>query len=326
MRRRDFIVGLAGAAAAWPRAAHAQQTAMPVIGFLDWGSPRPNADFVVAFRQGLAETGYVEGQNVAIEYRWANGQSGRMPALAAELVQRQVAVVIPVLATSAARAARAATSTIPIVFAYGGDPVKDGLVASLNQPGGNVTGVTDIVTELGGKRLSLLRDLVPQATTAGFLSGDSSYLLYEEQRSEILAAARALERQIVILETRSDRDYEAAFTTLIQRKAGALVVGAFTFRNTNKILALAARYEIPTVYPGRGYVVAGGLMSYGAVRLDIFRQVGQYTGRILKGEKPADLPVVLPTKFEFVINLKTAKTLGLEIPPTLLALADEVIE
>ena len=224
-------------------------------------------------------------------------------------------------------AAKAATSTIPIVFAYGGDPVKGGLVASLSHPGGNVTGVTAINAELVSKWLSLAGDLVPQATTVGFLSGDSSYLaFYEDQKSQILAAARALGRQVIILETRSDLDYEAAFKTLVQREAGALIVSPSPFRNSNEILALAARYKIPTIYPRRDYVEAGGLMSYAADYADTFRQAGTYTGRILKGEKPSDLPVMLATKFELVINLKTAKALGLEISPTLLATAHEVIE
>ena len=224
------------------------------------------------------------------------------------------------------RAAKAATSTIPIVFAYGGDPVKGGLVASLSHPGGNVTGVTAINAELVSKWLSLAGDLVPQATTVGFFSGDSSYLAYEDRKSQILAAARALGRQVIILETRSDLDYEAAFKTLVQREAGALIVGPFAFRNTNEILALAARYKIPTIYPRRSYVEAGGLMSYAADYADTYRQAGVYTGRILAGAKPADLPVMLATKFELVINLKTAKALGLEISPTLLATAHEVIE
>jgi putative tryptophan/tyrosine transport system substrate-binding protein len=300
--------------------------AIPVIGFLGWSSPIPNADVVVAFRRGLAETGYVEGENVAIEYRWANGQTARMPALALELVRRQVSVLVPVQATSATRAAKAATSSIPIVFAYGGDPVRDNIVASLNRPEGNLTGVTDINTELGGKRLSLLRDLIPQAATVGFLSGAPNYLLYEEQKGEILDAARLLGRRIDILETRSDREYEATFAKLIEHQVGGLVVGAFTFSNTNKILALAALHKIPTIYPFRSYVDAGGLMSYGSVNNDIFRQVGIYTGRILKGAKPADLPVMTPVKFELVINLKTAKALGINIPETLLATADEMIE
>src|SRR5258708_4488533 len=272
MRRRDFIAGLGGAAAAWPRAARAQQR-MPVVGFIGLGTPRPNADFVVAFRQGLTEAGYTEGQNVAIEYLWRNSQSAPMRALAAELVHHQVAA-IAVFVNSGALAAKAATATIPIVFMYGGDPVNDGLVASLNKPGGNVTGVTSIVTALGGKRLSLLRDLVPRAATIAFFSGDSRYLHVEEQRSEILSAANALGRQIIILETPTDRDYEAAFSRIIQSQAGALIVGAFTFPNTNKIVALAARYKVPTMYPSRDYVMAGGLMSYGAVYTHICRHGG----------------------------------------------------
>ena len=326
MKRRAFITLLGGAAAAWPLAARAQQPAMPVIGFLGLGSPRPMGRLVAAFRQGLAKAGYVEGQNVAIEFRWTSSQSA-LPALAAELVHRQVAVIFTGGFGGPAFAAKAATSTIPIVFAYGGDPVKGGLVASLSHPGGNVTGVTAINAELVSKWLSLAGDLVPQATTVGFLSGDSSYLAYyEDQKSQILAAARALGRQVIILETRSDLDYEAAFKTLVQREAGALIVGPFAFRNTNEILALAARYKIPTIYPRRDYVEAGGLMSYAADYADTFRQAGVYTGPILAGAKPADLPVMLATKFELVINLKTAKALGLEISPTLLATAHEVIE
>ena len=325
--RRELIAALGGAAAAWPRAARAQQPAMPVIGFLGLGSPRPMGRLVTAFRQGLAKAGYVEGQNVAIEFRWADfSQSARLPALAAELVHRQVAVIFTGGWGGPAFAAKAATSTIPIVFAYGGDPVKDGLVASLSHPGGNVTGVTAINAELVSKWLSLAGDLVPQATTVGFLSVSSYLAFYEDQKSQILAAARALGRQVIILETRSDLDYEAAFKTLVQREAGALIVGPFAFRNTNEILTLAARYKIPTIYPRRDYVEAGGLMSYAADYADTFRQAGVYTGRILAGAKPADLPVMLATKFELVINRKTAKALGLEISPTLLATAHEVIE
>jgi len=325
--RRELLVALGGTAAAWPLAARAQQPAMPVIGFLGLGSPRPMGRLVAAFRQGLAKAGYVEGQNVAIEFRWADfSQSARLPALAAELVHRQVAVIFTGGFGGPAFAAKAATSTIPIVFAYGGDPVKGGLVASLSHPGGNVTGVTAINAELVSKWLSLAGDLVPQATTVGFLSVSSYLAFYEDQKSQILAAARALGRQVIILETRSDLDYEAAFKTLVQREAGALIVGPFAFRNTNEILALAARYKIPTIYPRRDYVEAGGLMSYAADYADTFRQAGVYTGRILAGAKPADLPVMLATKFELVINLKTAKALGLEISPTLLATAHEVIE
>jgi len=322
MRRREFIAGI-GSAAALPVVGRAQRR-MPVVGFLGVGTPRPNAGFVVAFRQGLTEAGYTEGQNVAIEYVWRNTQSAPMRMLAAELVHHQVAA-IAVFVNSGALAAKAATATIPIVFIYGGDPVNDGLVASLSKPGGNVTGVTSMITELGGKRLSILHDLVPGATIA-FFSGDSRYLHVEEQRSEILSAANALGRQIIILETPTERDYEAAFTRIVQSQAGALIVGAFTFPNTNKIVALAAHYKVPAMYPSRDYVMAGGLMSYSAGYTDLYRQVGIYTGRILHGEKPADLPVQRPTKFEFVINLRTAKAIGIEIPGSLLAIADEVIE
>jgi putative ABC transport system substrate-binding protein len=326
MKRREFITLIGGATAAWPLAARAQQPAMPVIGFLDLGSPRPMERMVAAFRQGLAKAGYVEGQSVAIEFRWADSQSARLPALAAELVQRQVAVIFTGGWGGAALAAKAATSTIPIVFAYGGDPVKDGLVAGLNRPGGNITGVTAVNTQLVSKWLSLAGDLVPQATAIAFLSIDSSSIAYEDQKSQLFTAARALGRQVFILQTRGDRDYEMAFKTLVQRGAGALVIGPFAFRNTSEILALAARYKIPTIYPRRDYVDRGGLMSYAADYADAFRQAGVYTGRILKGEKPAELPVVQATKFEFLINLRTAKTLGLTIPPGVLAIADEVIE
>ena len=279
MRRREFISLLGGAAAAWPFAARAQQqpTALPVIGFLDWGSPRLMERMVAAFREGLAKVGYVEGQNVAIEYRWADGQYDRLTAHTAELVHRQVAVIFTGGWGGPARAAKAATSTIPIVFAYGGDPVKDGLVAGLNHPGRNVTGVTAINSELVSKWLSLMGDLVPKATTIGFLSGDSSSIAYEDQKSQMLAAARALGRQVIILETRSERDYEMAFKTLVQREAGGLIVGPFAFRNTNAILALAARYKIPTIYPRRDYVDRGGLMSYSADYADTFCQAGNST-------------------------------------------------
>src|SRR5499427_2607639 len=325
MRRRGFIA-LIGVAAAWPLAARAQQPAMPTVGFLGLSSPRPMGRLVAAFRQGLAKAGYVEGQNVAIEFRWAGFQSARLPALAAELVHRQVAVIFTGGWGGPAFAAKAATSTIPIVFAYGGDPVKDGLVASLSHPGGNVTGVTAINSELVSKWLSLAGDLVPQASTVGFFSGDSSYLAYEDRKSQILAAARALGRQVIILETRGDLDYEAAFKTLVQREAGALIVGPSPFRNTNEILTLAARYKIPTIYPRRDYVEAGGLMSYAADYADTFRQAGVYTGRILAGGNPADLPVVQASKFELVINHQTARMLGLTVPQTLIVAGYEVIE
>jgi putative tryptophan/tyrosine transport system substrate-binding protein len=324
MRRREFIAGLTGAAA-WPLVAQAQRPQVPVIGFLSGGFPNPNVDYAVAFRQGLADAGYVEGRNVAIEYRWAAGQGSALRPLAEELAHRPVDVIFagPPL-NLAIQAAKAATSTIPIVFVYGADPVKDGIVASLNRPGANITGVASFNTELGGKKLSLLRDAVPSAMIFAFLGRPNSQ--DQDQRSDIVAAAQVLGRQVIILEPRGDYDYEAAFTTLIQEQAGGLVVGAFIFRNTNKILALAAHHKIPTIYPNRGYVQAGGLMSYGPVGLALNRQAGIYAGRILKGEKPNDLPVLRSTKFELVINLKTAKALGIEMPESLLATADEVIE
>jgi putative ABC transport system substrate-binding protein len=321
-----------GGAAAWPLAARAQQPAMPVIRFLDIGSPGGNTRNVTVFRQGLAEAGYVEGRNLAIEYRWAEGQDDRLPGLAADLVRRQVAVIVATGSLSTALAAKAATSTIPIVFANGGDPMKYGLVASLNRPGGNLTGVTFISTEIASKRLDLLRKLVPQATTLAFLSGGPRTLTFEEQRSDMLAAARAIGRELVVLACPSELDFEPAFATLVERRAGALVVGAFPLfygllRNRDKILELAAHHKIPAMYARRPDVVAGGLMSYSADAVGPYRQLGiNYVGRILKGAKPADLPVERSTKLALVINLKTAKTLGLDIPPTLLALADEVIE
>jgi putative tryptophan/tyrosine transport system substrate-binding protein len=322
MRRRQFIAGL-GSAAVWPLAAQAQRPPMPVIGFLSGDFPRPNGDNAAALRQGLAEAGYVEGRNVAIEYRWANGQRGALRPLAEELVHRPVDVIFaPGPLNQAARAAKEATSTIPIVFVYGADPVKDGLVASLNRPGNNITGVTSFSTELGGKRLSILRDVVPRAMIFAFLEAIAD----RGQRSDIFEAAQALGRQVIILGARDDHLYEAAFKRLIQGQARGLVVGGFFFPNTNKILALAAHHKIPTIYTNRASVEAGGLMSYGPIYSVLLRQAGIYAGRILKGEKPADLPVVQSAKFEFVINLKTAEALGIEVPPHLLAIADEVIQ
>jgi putative tryptophan/tyrosine transport system substrate-binding protein len=274
MRRREFIAGLTGVAA-WPLAAQAQRPTVPVIGFLSFGFPNPNAEYVVAFRQGLADAGYVAGRNVTIEYRWANAQGAALRPLAAELVERQVAAIVAVGGSNGVPlAAKAATSTIPIVFEYGADPIKDGLVAGFNRPGGNTTGVASFNIQLVGKRFGLLCDLVPRARIIAYLSGTSTYGNYEEQRSEILAAARVQGRQVIILEVRDDRDYEAAFKTLIQGQAEGLVVGAFTFRNLNRILALSADHKVPTIYPNSGSVAAGGLMSYGAVIFDIYRQIG----------------------------------------------------
>ena len=327
--RRELLAALGGVAAAWPVAARAQQP-LPVVGLLShWGAPEPNAPTpnLDAFRAGLAEAGYVEGRNLAIEYRWGNGEPRRLPALAADLVGRHVAVIVAAGALAPALAAKAATSTIPIVFVYGGEPVADGLIPSLNRPGGNLTGVAAFSIDLGGKRLDLLRQMVPQAKMVGFLSGDASFGLYEQQRSAIFAAARALGLQLTVVECGIDCDFEGAFATLVERRAEALIHGPFVFRNFEKVVALAARHKIPAMYPYRSLAVAGGLMSYEADLTGMYRQAGlHYVGRILKGAKPTDLPAQLPTKFELVLNLSTAKALGLTVPPSLLAIADEVIE
>ena len=298
---------------------------MPVIGFLRSTSAANSTQFVTAFRQGLVEAGFVEGQNVAIAYRWAENQLDRLPALAVDLVRLPAAVIV--VNAPAAIAAKDATTTVPIVFMTGSDPVKDGLVASLNRPGGNVTGVSFLVGSLGSKRLELLRQLVPRATTIGILVNLTSPEA-EAERKDLQAAAQAIGQQLIILDVGSDRDIETAFATFVQSGAGALLAGSGPFLTSHReqLVALAARYTLPMTYDAREFVAAGGLMSYGTSITDAYRQVGIYTGRILKGEKPADLPVMQSTKFEFVINLKTAKSLGLEIPPTLLALADEVIE
>jgi putative ABC transport system substrate-binding protein len=330
-RRRDFITLLGGAAAAWPVATRAQQAErVPVIGFLDIRSAAENTRTIAEFRQGLAEAGFVEGRNVAIEYRWAEGRYDRLPALAEDLVRRHAAVIVATGALSTALAAKAATSTIPIVFMNGSDPVKYGLVASFNRPGGNLTGVNLRATEIANKRVEMVSEIVPQATTIAFLSGGALMLAFEEQKSNMLAAARALGRQAIVLECRSAGDFETVFATMVERGAGAFVVGVFPLfyelRNRDRIIKLAAHHKIPGIYPHRMYAAVGGLMSYAAGGT-AYREVGRdYVGRILKGAKPADLPVVQPSKFELVINLKTAKALGLEVPPSLLARADEVIE
>jgi putative tryptophan/tyrosine transport system substrate-binding protein len=325
LKRREFITLLGGAAVAWPLAAHAQQPAMPVMGFLRSGTLTDVLYRVTAFRQGLKEAGLVEGQNVAIESRSDEGQTDRLPLLVADLLRRQVALIVG--NTRAALAAKAATTTVPIVFVIGLDPVRVGLVANLNRPGGNVTGVSFISAELGAKQLGLLRELRPGAARIAVLA-DPKFPGTERIVSEVRAAASVIGQQIEVFYVSSGREIETAFTTLVQRGAGALLVGggSFIVGQRERIAALAARHRIPAIYVQRDFVEAGGLMSYAPSIPDTYRQAGIYAGRILKGEKPGDLPVMLPTKFEFVINLKTAKALGLEIPDRLLALADEVIE
>jgi ABC-type uncharacterized transport system substrate-binding protein len=326
MRRREFITLLGGAAAAWPLAARAQQRAMPVIGFLSTRSPAESADHVAAFRRGLGQSGYVEGQNVAVEYRWAEGLSDRLPGLAADLVSRRVAVIATTGGPTSGLAAKAATSAIPIVF-IANDPVRIGLVASLNRPGGNATGVNVFLQEMEGKRFGLLREIVPTASLIAVLLNPQGADV-DVQRRDIDEAARAVGQPIYLLNASSERDIHAAFETLARLKPGGLLVGANPFFNSRReqIVTLTGHYRIPAIHEVREFAVAGGLMSYGTNLPDAYRQVGIYTARILNGEKPADLPVMQATRFEFVINLKTATALGLEVPPALLARADEVIE
>jgi putative tryptophan/tyrosine transport system substrate-binding protein len=328
MRRRDFMTLLGGAAASWPLAARAQQPAIPVIGFLHSASPGPFAHLVAAYRQGLKDMGYVEGQNLTVEYRWAEGQFDRLPALAGDLVQRDVRLIAALGGSTSPLAAKKATATIPIVFSSGEiDPVKSGLVVSLNRPGGNVTGVSPMTGVLLAKRLELLREITPDASLVGYLS-NSSNPNSESQSRDMHEAARALGLELHAQSASSDPDFETAFEAFSQRRVGALFVGndPFFLARRQQIVALAARYSLPASYFSREFVAGGGLMSYAASFVDGYRLAGLYSGRILKGEKPSDLPVVQSVKFELVINLKTAKALGLDVPATVLARADEVIE
>jgi putative ABC transport system substrate-binding protein len=330
MRRREFITLIGGAAAPsllWPPAARAQQAAMPVIGFMSSLSPSDQAAIMTAFRRGLGDAGFTEGHNVAIEYRWAEGRYERLPEMAADLTRRQVAAIAAISGTPAALAAKAATTTIPIVFAMASDPVDSGLVASLNRPGGNITGATFFTGLLGEKRVGLLHELVPKATTIALL-------VNPDNRSGVVdgvnaqAAVRAIGLRARMFDARDGREIDTVFAALAHERPDALYVNpdALFFNERNRIVALAARHAMPAIYADRESAEAGGLLSYGASRTEAYRQAGSYVGRILKGEKPGDLPVVLPTKYPLVINLKTAKTLGVEVPDRLLVAADEVIE
>jgi putative ABC transport system substrate-binding protein len=323
MKRREFV-SLVGGAAAWPLAARAQQRGVPVIGLLHPQSPDAYRDQLVPFYRALKEAGYVEGQTVALEYRWAHNQLDQLPELAADLVRRRVAViVVPGGGIATALAAKGATATIPIVVAAGYDPIRSGLVASLNRPGGNVTGISFLTVHLAGKRLEVLRQLLPRATTVAFLADGQA-----EEQTNVRAAGIALGWQVIVQEARSDRDLELDFSTLKQRGVNALTVGSgpFLANNRRQIIALAARHNIPAIYQSRNFAVDGGLISYGTSLTELYHLLGTYAAQILNGAKPAELPVQRSTRFELVINLKTAKTLGVDIPATLFAIADEVIE
>jgi putative ABC transport system substrate-binding protein len=327
IQRREFITLLGGAAATWPIVARAQQAAMPVIGILSATSSEENQDLMAAFHRGLKDQGFAEHQNVAIEYRWAQGYYDRLPARVAELVSRRVAVIFATGGSASGLAAKAATATIPIVFTTGGDPVKEGIVGSLNRPGGNITGVTFFAHALAAKRMELLRELVPSAGMIAVLVNQTNPNAVPDIE-EIENAARVLGLQVHVLRASTDAEIDSAFANLSPSRVGALFVNAdaFFFSRRSRIVALSARFSLPAIYARNEYVATGGLISYATRVADSFHQAGVYVGRILKGEKPGDLPVPQPTKFELVINLKTAKALGLEIPPKLLALADEVIE
>jgi ABC-type uncharacterized transport system substrate-binding protein len=327
MKRREFIALLGGAAAAWPLAARAQQPTMPVIGFLNPASPDGFVDRLRGFRQGLKDTGYVEGENVTIEYRWAENHIERLPLLAADLVRRQVNVIAAFAGDIPAVVAKAATTTIPIVFLNGADPVKSGLVASLNRPGGNVTGISLLAGTVNAKRLDLIHELVPRVALVAVLN-NPIVTEAETRLRDLQEAARTLGVRLLFQTVGSERELDAAFATIADQKAGALFVDGnpFFVSRRDQLIRLAARQTLPTMYFEREFAAAGGLMSYGTNFADAYRQAGIYIGRILKGTKPADLPILQPTKFDFVINLQTAKTLGIEVPDKLLALADEVIE
>ena len=328
MKRRELISLLGGAAVAWPLAARAQQPAMPVIGFLHIASSDGSADRLRAFRQGLKEAGFAERENVAIEYSWAENQTDRLPELAAELVRRKVAVIATTGGPAVALAAKTATTTIPIVFTTAGDPVAQGLVANLNRPDANVTGVSFLVATLAAKQLGLLHELLPGAARIAVLVDPNNTLLTEAFIPDVRAAASAIRKQIDVLYASTGRDIDTVFESLAQKPVDALLVGpgAFFFNRRVQLVTLATRHAVPTIYGVREFVEAGGLMSYGTSLTDAYRQAGVHTGRILKGEKPADLPVMQSIKFEFVINLNTARAFGLSFPPGLLAIADEVIE
>ncbi|MFZ1065223.1 MAG: ABC transporter substrate-binding protein [Pseudolabrys sp.] len=327
MKRREFITLVGGAAATWPLTVRAQQQPMPVVGFLNAASLGPLRQQVAAFREGLKESDYVEGRNVAVEYRWAEGQYDRLPALVADLVRQQVSVIVSGGGAPAVLAAKAATTTIPIVFSLGADPVGLGVVASLNRPGGNITGVYQFTSGLEAKRLGLLHEMIPKATPIAVLV-NPNFADAENQLRDVEEAAARLEVQLVIVRANAESDFDAAFSTLVRQRAGALLVCSSPFFNGRReqLVVLAARHAVPAIFEWRDFAAAGGLMSYGTSLADAYRQVGVYAGQILTGAKPVDLPVVQSTKFELVINLSTAKALGLEVPPTLAARADELIE